>query len=136
MAATALADASFLVSLLDRRDGYHKWASAVAAQYPPPWRTCEAALSEALYLLGPHGKIAFAELLHRGALLVTFAFQPEREHVIALMKKYSEVPMSFADACLVRMSEIAANPIVLTTDTDFRIYRRHSRQSVPSIMPR
>src|SRR5437660_10706038 len=44
--------------------------------------------------------------------------------------------MSLADACLVRMTEIVADPLLLTTDTDFRLYRRHSRQVVPCMMPR
>jgi hypothetical protein len=43
--------------------------------------------------------------------------------------------MSLADACLVRMTEIIADAIVLTTDSDFRIYRRHSRQVVPCNLP-
>jgi uncharacterized protein len=51
------------------------------------------------------------------------------------MEKYSAVPMSLADACLVRMTEVLADPMILTTDHDFRIYRRHSRQVVPCAMP-
>ncbi len=51
------------------------------------------------------------------------------------MRKYSNVPMSFADACLVRMTELLPDPIVLATDTDFRIYRRHGRQTVPCRLP-
>jgi hypothetical protein len=43
--------------------------------------------------------------------------------------------MSLADACLVRMTETLADPVLLTTDDDFRVYRRHSRQVVPSVMP-
>jgi len=43
--------------------------------------------------------------------------------------------MSLADACLVRMTETLAEPVVLTTDTDFRIYRRHSRHAVPCVLP-
>jgi predicted nucleic acid-binding protein len=60
----------------------------------------------------------------------------EVEKVLALMQKYADLPMSLADACLVRMSEALTDPILLTTDTDFRIYRRHGRQTVPSVMPR
>jgi hypothetical protein len=44
--------------------------------------------------------------------------------------------MSFADACLVRMSETMADPLILTTDSDFHVYRRHSRQVVPVLCPR
>jgi hypothetical protein len=51
------------------------------------------------------------------------------------MERYSDVPTSLADACLVRMTETLADPIVLTTDTDFRVDRRHSRQVIPAVMP-
>jgi hypothetical protein len=43
--------------------------------------------------------------------------------------------MSLADACLVRMTETLPDPVILTTDSDFRIYRRHSRQVVPCVIP-
>jgi hypothetical protein len=52
-----------------------------------------------------------------------------------LRAKYSSVPMSVADACLVRLSETLPDPVVVTTDADFRIYRRHSRQVIPCLMP-
>jgi uncharacterized protein len=55
--------------------------------------------------------------------------------VLALMRKYADVPMSLADACLVRMTETLADPVLLTTDTDFGIYRRHSRLVVPCVLP-
>jgi hypothetical protein len=35
----------------------------------------------------------------------------------------------------VRMSETLADPVILTNDEDFRIYRRHSRQTVPCVTP-
>jgi predicted nucleic acid-binding protein len=74
-------------------------------------------------------------LVRRGIVRIQFDLGTEIEPVIALMEKYRDVPMSLADACLVRMTEIVAEPIVLTTDSDFRVYRRHSRQVVPSVMP-
>jgi hypothetical protein len=43
--------------------------------------------------------------------------------------------MRLADACLVRMTEVLPDPIRLTTDAVFRIYRRHSRQVVPCVLP-
>ena len=136
MAATVpIVDAGFLVSLLNRRDGHHKWAAALAAQYPPPWQSCEAVVSEAFFLLGRQGQAALAKLLERGALHCAFAFQKERDAVLALMRKYSDVPMSLADACLVRMTEILPAPILLTTDGDFHIYRRSNRRVVPCKMP-
>ena len=101
----------------------------------PPASACEAVLSEAFYLLGELGAPNLGELLRRSALLVAFTLTENVEPVVKLMEKYSNVPMGFADACLVRMTETFADPIILTTDQDFRVYRRHSRQVVPCVTP-
>ena len=53
----------------------------------------------------------------------------------ALLTRYADVPMSLADACLVRMSEQYSASVVLTCDSDFQRYRRHRRQRIPTIMP-
>ena len=135
MAKNRLADAGFLVALLSRRDDHHAWAKAQAAHLAPPWRTCESALSEAFCLLGARGGPALAALLRRRALFVAFELEHHLDAVLALLRKYADVPMSLADACLVRMTETLDDPVVLTTDTDFRIYRRHSRQIVPCALP-
>jgi uncharacterized protein len=71
----------------------------------------------------------------RHHLQLAFALADELGAVLDLRAKYANVPMSLADACLVRMSETLPDPIVVTTDSDFRIYRRHSRQVVPCLLP-
>jgi len=136
MAATALVDTGFLIALLDARDGHHRWAKDLASRQPPPWTTCEAVLSEAFHILGPRDAESLATLLRRGAVASPFRFDQSTETVLTLMQKYADVPMSFADACLVRMTEVLPDPLLLTTDSDFRIYRRHSRQTVPCALPR
>ena len=135
MAGNVLVDAGFVVALLSRRDTHHQWAITEAPQHAPPWTTCEAALSEAFHLLGVHGAPSLSALLRRGSVLVTFELAKDLEPVLKLMQKYTDVPMSLADACLVRMTETLADSIILTTDADFRIYRRHSRQVVPCVTP-
>jgi len=135
MAASVLVDAGFLVALLAKRDSNHRWAAAESLKHPPPWKTCEAALSEACCLLGAKGASTLAALMGRGAVLCTFELGNDFGSVLALMKKYADVPMSLADGCLVRMSETLPKPVLLTTDRDFRIYRRHSRQAVPCALP-
>lgn len=135
MARNVLADASFLIALLTRRDIRHEWAVSQARRFNPPWLTCEAVLSEAFHLIGAAGAPSLAELLRRRSLAVAFELTENLDAVLKLILKYSDVPMSVADACLVRMTETLANPVILTTDADFRIYRRHSRQVVPCVMP-
>jgi predicted nucleic acid-binding protein len=135
MAGNVLVDAGFVVALLSRRDSHHQWAVAQTPALAPPWSTCEAALSEAFHLLGARGAPALRTLLRRRSLRVAFDLADGVEPVLKLMQKYSDVPMSLADACLVRMTETLSDPVLLTTDADFRIYRRHSRHVVPCVMP-
>lgn len=136
MARNVLVDAGFVIALLSSRDAHHEWAVTQASETPPPWSTCEAVLSEAFHLLGERGAPNLSALLRRRALLIAFTLAENVEPVVKLIEKYSNVPMGFADACLVRMTETLAEPIVLTTDEDFRVYRRHSRQVVPCIIPK
>ena len=135
MARNVLVDAGFLVALLSRHDSHHQWAVTQAPGHAPPWRTCEAVLSETFHLLGTPGAPGLSALLRRRAVTAAFDLDNDVESVLKLLQKYADVPMSLADACLVRMTETLPDPIILTTDSDFRIYRRHSRQRVPCMMP-
>jgi predicted nucleic acid-binding protein len=135
MAKSVIVDAGFLVALLSRRDANHRWAAAQALRFPPPWQSCDAALSEAFHILGANGALALVELLRRRAVVSAFHLGDEVEPVVALMRKYSDVPTSLADACLVRMTETLRDPILLTTDSDFRIYRRNGRRTISCVMP-
>jgi predicted nucleic acid-binding protein len=135
MAGSALVDAGFLVPLLSRRDANHGGAAAHSAGHPPPWQTCDAVLSEAFHLLGTRGGAALGALLKRRAVVVGFDLGEQIEPVVMLMGKYAGIPMSLADACLVRTSETLPDPLLLTTDANFRIYRRHGRQAIPTVLP-
>jgi predicted nucleic acid-binding protein len=52
------------------------------------------------------------------------------------MERYSSIPMSLADACLVRMSELEPRATVISLDSDFKIYRRNRRQVIPVLLPK
>ena len=90
---------------------------------------------EAFFLLGRPGVPVLSTLLRRGSLRASFSFADHQDQVLALMDRYADVPMSLAHACLVRMAEVLPDPVVLTTDTDFRVYRRLGRQVIPCIVP-
>ena len=135
MAKTLLVDTGFLVALLNRRDSLHLWAKTQAPRHAPPWLTCEAVLSEAFHLLGAPGAPGLSALLRRKALLPAFNIASDLDPVLKLMQKYADLPMSLADACLVQMTETLPDPLLLTTDSDFRIYRRRNRQTIPCVLP-
>lgn len=135
MAGSVLVDAGFLVALLSRREQHHRWAAAQSRHLPLPWKSCESVLSEAFHLMGRRGTSTLAALIRRRALVSDFEFHSQAEAVLKLMQKYGDIPMSLADACLVRMTEVLPDPILATTDSDFRVYRRSGRQVVPTVMP-
>lgn len=132
-----LVDTGPLVALLNRRDGHHSWACEVLDTIEPPVFTCDAVISEACFLLRDvdGGQDAVLELTARGIVRSDFAVSGEVGPLRALMKRFGNVPMSLADACLVRMTELQQDSVVLTMDGDFRIYRRNRRQAVPMISP-
>ena len=129
-------DTGPVVALLNRRDRHHAWVREVLGTVEPPVFTCEAVISEACFLLGRFtgGQDAVLELLSKDVLRVDFRVLPEISAVRGLMHKFASVPMSFAEACLVRMTELDAESVILTLDRDFRVYRRNRRQVIPTIM--
>ena len=135
MPKNCIVDSGALAALLDPREEHHVWARQTLTRQPLPWFACEVVLSEAFFLLHrPHAR-ALEELLRREHLQRPFNLSDHLLHVLDMRAKYADVPMSLADACLVRMTEILPDPVIVTTDADFKIYRRHSRQIVPCLMP-
>ena len=70
-----------------------------------------------------------------GVIAVGIEFNRERAALRSLMGRYRNVPMSLADATLVRLSELHSNCQIFTLDTDFRTYRRHGNKVIPVLMP-
>jgi predicted nucleic acid-binding protein len=103
----------------------------------PPLVTCESVLSEACFLArrSRAGVDKILNLVEHGAVELDWELKEQFGEVAALMRRYANVPMSLADACLVRMSELVPGCVVFTLDRDFQIYRRHRRQRIPLIHP-
>ena len=138
MAKTVLVDSGPIVAALLQRDQHHRWARAHFEASAEPFVTCEAVISESLFLLerARDGREALCGLLERGIVAVDFSFASQIVETLRLIRRYNDTPMSFADACLVRMAERGENIVILTTDSDFRTYRRNGRQVIPLLMPK
>ncbi len=132
-----IADAGPLVAYLKRDDEHHTWAEDMFRQFHGPLRTCDAALSEAFFLLQQThgGGEQLLALLERGLVVPDFDLAAELPAIANLMRRYHNVPMSLADACLVRMAEQERDAAIFTLDSDFKIYRRNGRQTIPLIFP-
>lgn len=132
-----IVDAGPLVAVLSQRDRYHAWAKGAFANVKAPVVTCEAVLAEAWHLLRgtATGQLALLELIASGVVVVEFSLMSELAAVRRLVARYRDRPMSLADACLVRMTELHESALVLTLDQDFSVYRKHGRQVIPLISP-
>ena len=130
-------DTGPLVAVFSRSDQHQNWARKEFERLTPPLFTCEAVLSEAQLLIQERGGIprAVLELIQRGILNVAFELEDEVKRLLELQRAYADVPMSLADACLVRMTELHDRSRVMTTDSDFRIFRRNRRQIIPLLAP-
>lgn len=126
-----------LVALINRRDRYHQWATIEVTTIQMPLLTCEAVISEAYFLLqrANYGQEALVGLLKQKLIQIPFHFDREVDTIGNLLNRYRSVPMSVADACLMRMAELYAGSFILTTDRDFQIYRISKNQVIPVIMP-
>lgn len=133
----AIADTGFVVGALDAADQWHAWS---AQQFPilgAPALTCEAVISEACFQLrqSPSARTRLLGWVKCGGLLVHPLLPEEIEPIGHLFDRYGE-RMDYADACLVRLSEIHRRHVIVTTDTkDFRIYRRFRREPLPLLTP-
>jgi predicted nucleic acid-binding protein len=132
-----IADTGPLVAYLDRSDQHHAWAKEVMATLTEPLLTCDAVLAEVTFLLqrGGIGAGLPMRMIERGVLKSEFSTASEADTLRTLLERYDDVPMSLADACVVRMSELHNSAKVWTTDSDFTIYRRNRRSLIPLIMP-
>jgi predicted nucleic acid-binding protein len=135
--SNVIVDAGPLVAYFKADDHHHEWSRERMGSLRPPLHTCDAVISEACFLLRKteSGVDRLMEFLERGVTVLDFSLQEELPAVRKLLRRYHDVPMSLADACQVRMSEILQEAVVLTLDSDFTVYRRNGRQVIPLLMP-
>jgi predicted nucleic acid-binding protein len=120
-----LLDTGCIVALLDRSEQHHEQCVEVVAELEVPLLTCEPVLAEACYLLRrlKGAQAAVLQNVESGAFQVPYRLAGNASTVKKLMKKYVNIPMDLADACLVDMAAIYQTARILTLDHDFRVYR-------------
>lgn len=137
MARSVVVDTGPIVAWLNAGDVHHGWAKEQFAALRPPLLTCEPVLAEAGFLMRRAGgnEEAVLSLVDKRVLTAEFRLDEHAAEIRALIRRYRSVPMTLADACLVRMSAASHDMAVMTLDADFRIYRRNGRQMIPLLAP-
>jgi uncharacterized protein len=124
-----LVDSGALFAVLDPHDHYHSLAVRILAGIPGRLLTTWAVVSETLYLVGRDygwpGQATVVRLV-RNRLDVADLDRAQGERSLALMERYADQPMDFADATLVALAEARGERRIFTFDHDFYAYRLQS----------
>jgi len=133
----AIVDTGPLLAFFDRAERHHNWIVERFKELDAPLLVCEPVLTESMHLLArsPGAQDTLLEWIENGALTVAFQIGEHIESLRALVRKYSDQPMSLADACIVRTAEMYERHAVLTLDSDFLVYRKNGRTPLTLIYP-
>jgi len=126
-----LIDSGPLIALFDASDKYHKKAISFIKSNKFPLVTAIASVTETLHLLNfnRNAQIDFIEWVYRGAVEIQNIENCDFDRIKELTEKYSDLPMDFADSCLVCIAEKQGISTIATIDRDFTIYRIKGKQT-------
>jgi len=127
-------DTGPLVALFDKDEAEHAAAEEFLARTTSRLITNIAVITEALYLLGFSTQVQtdFLEWAIAG-LEVDRETASDLPRIIAIMKKYDDLPADFADASLVALCERRGIADVATLDADFDVYRTVDRKHLRNV---
>ena len=131
MVVDTLIDTGAILAVLDRSDPWHHPCVSALRQLRFPLLTSEAVLTETFHMVGSSSKQSEAawQFVRSGAISLGTIEHSELPEIHALMSRYSDLPMDFADATLVHLAKRESLRHILTIDqTDFSIYRISGKQ--------
>lgn len=132
MPVELLLDTGPFVALVDKDEKAHADCVAALESWSGPIVTTEAVVTETLYLVGPQWRAQknALEFILRGAFQLVPASINSLRRVSALMERYRNVPMDYADATLVALGEELETDWVFTLDRrGFGVYRLGQRKT-------
>lgn len=131
-----LMDSGPLIALFDASDKYHKKSVDFVRSNKLPLITTIASITEALHLLdfNREAQIDLLEWIQRGGVEIQNIENADIGRIKDLTVKYRDLPMDFADSCLVLLAEKLKVETVATIDRDFSIYRIDGKKRFKTIL--
>ena len=74
-------------------------------------------------------------MVHDRLVRIAFDCKAHLGHLHDLAARYADRHPDLADLCLIRMSELYPEHLIVTVDSDFRVYRRNKREAIPVLCP-
>lgn len=131
-----LIDSGPLIALFDASDKYHHEAVDFIKTNKYPLITTLASITETLHLLdfNRNAQIDFLEWISRGGVEIHRIENVDFHRIKELTEKYRDLPMDFADSCLVYLAEQLDINTIATIDRDFTIYRIKGKEKFEIIL--
>ncbi len=117
-------DAGPLIALFRRRDRHHLRVKRYLAVSSARLVTTLPVVTEVCHFLNSQGKLAFLTWVRRGGLTIQAVGAEDFEQIGAIMERYQDRDIDFADASLIWLADRMNSTAVLTVDRrDFEVYR-------------
>jgi len=131
-----LIDSGPLIALFDRNDKYHLASIKFIKDNNSELVTTLASVTETLHLLdfNRNAQIDFLGWVNAGAVTLEPISSDDLQRIKELTIKYSDLPMDFADACLVLLGEKLNISTVATIDRDFDVYRLKGKKPFTTLI--
>lgn len=126
-----LIDSGPLIALFDASDCYHKRSLEFIQNNTAQLITSLASITETLHILNfsHNAQADFLSWIHAGAVEIEIIDSYALLTIKNMMLKYADLPMDFADACLVFLGDKLHIDCIATIDRDFDVYRLKGKQS-------
>lgn len=131
-----LIDSGPLIALFDSSDKHHQKSVDFVKSNKFTLITTIASVTETLHLLSfnRNAQIDFLEWINRGGVEIFNIEHSDFIRIKELTEKYKDLPMDFADSCLVLLAEKLEITSIATIDRDFSIYRINGKKRFNTIL--
>ena len=131
-----LIDSGPMIALFDASDKYHQASIEFIKNNSAELITTLASITETLHLLGfsRHAQADFLEWIYAGAIEIEVINSRDFQEIAKMMLKYADLPMDFADACLVFIADKLKIDTIATIDRDFDIYRLKKKRTFTTLI--
>ena len=129
-------DAGPLIALFRKRDRYHARVKRFLTTNRASLVSTLPVITEVCHFLNAAGKVALLTWVGRGGLALHPIAADDLDEIGALIERYAEREMDFADATLVWAAGLMNTADVMTIDRkDFMVYRSRTGKPFNLVLP-
>ena len=134
---TVFLDTGPLVALFRERDQFHQWVKVELSRENFRFITCEAVLTETLFITKNAFPVvnAISSMIKQNLIEIKSALISDEEQVFELLNKYRDQKTSLADISLLVLYNETKDASIFTTDSDFLVYRDSKGKPLNLISP-